>query len=163
MTLRLGELMIERGLMTQDQVQRVLDHQRAKGGAFGDIAERMFDLHPADVEGAWASQYASIAQRVDPSSEDVSEEALALVSTRQAWQFRMVPLRIERGEAVVCTTEELLPRALRFAYRMFRQPVYFVIGQPKAVERTLSARYPMPGMGPDGFPAHFAAALASSS
>lgn len=163
MTLRLGEVMIRHGLLTPEQVEEVLHEQRVSGGAFGDIAERMFDLHPADVEAAWAEQYAAIADPVDPRTHRISDEAKALVSSRQAWQFSLLPMRIEGGEAVFCTTEANLPRALRFVYRAINQPCHFLLADEPALHDALSAAYPAPGMSPEALRARFADSLRRAS
>lgn len=146
MTLRLGEVLIRQGLLTPEQVEQVLDLQRTTGGAFGEIAERLFGLHPADVESAWAEQYASIADPIDPRTRRISDEAKALVSSRQAWQFSILPIRIESGEAVFCTTRDNLPRALRFVYRSVKMPCYFLLADEPALADALAANYPAPGM-----------------
>lgn len=144
MTLRLGEMMVHRGLLTEDQVETILAEQRDCGGAFGDIAERMFGLDASDVELLWAEQYASITDRVNPERARIDPDALALVSRRQAAQFRVLPLRVDDGgELVVCTTEEDLPRALRFVYRVLGRPSYFVLADdPESFDRALATHYP---------------------
>ncbi len=163
MTLRLGEVMIRQGLLTPEQVEQVLHEQRVSGGAFGDIAERLFDLHPADVEAAWAEQYAALADPIDPRTHRVSDEARALITARQAWQFILLPIRIDTGEAVFCTTVANLPRALRFVYRAINQPCYFLLADEPALLDALSAAYPAPGMTPDALRARFADAVRKAS
>ena len=145
MTLRIGELMVNEGLLTEDQVETILAEQRDCGGAFGDIAERMFHLDPRDVERVWAKQYATAAPKIDPRDEQADPCAIAAVSRRQAWQFRVLPMRFEGDDLVVCVTEENLARALRFVYRGLRTPCYFVISEAAALDEALMRHYPMPG------------------
>ena len=71
----------------------------------------------------------SIRSRVDPTAEAICKDALLAVSRRQAWQFRVMPLRFEDGELIVATTAEHLARALRFASRCLAVPCYFVIAE----------------------------------
>jgi hypothetical protein len=164
MALRIGELMVRRGLLSPEQVNDILERQRTGGGAFGDIAERLFGLDPADVESVWAEQYASITPRVDPREAAVDAGALESLSPRQAWQFRVLPLSHDGAELALCTTVDGLPRALRFAYRCLRQPCYFLIADPEALGEALATHYPMAGMEPQWaasplpVPARFASA-----
>lgn len=162
MALRMGELLIRRGRMTPEQVERVLERQRTRGGAFGQIAERMFDIHPSQVEAAWAQQHADITQALDLSTDDADPRALSIIDARQAWQFRVLPLRVEpNGEAVLCTTRSNLPRALRFTYSALDVPACFVLASEDALQAALERRYPFPGM--DAFGATFESLLASGS
>ena len=48
------------------------------------------------------------------------ENARAVISTRQAWQFRCLPMNIEGDTLVIATTRKHLHRALKFATRVLR-------------------------------------------
>ncbi|RMD65313.1 MAG: hypothetical protein D6824_02835 [Planctomycetota bacterium] len=146
MAVRLGEAMVQLGLLSEEQVETILEEQRRDHRPFGDLAERLFGVDPAAVDRAWAEQYASIAHSVDPRQERYDREALQLVSARQAWQFRVLPIRRDGGEIMVATTKRDLPRALRFAMRRFALPVYFVIAEAEALGEALEDRFPFAGM-----------------
>lgn len=146
MALRLGEILVARGMLSQEQVRGALSEQEAYGGAFGDIVERMFGVCPREVERAWASQYADIAERIDPRDEIIELDALLALSARQAWQFGLLPLRRENDELILCTTEEHLPRALRFVYRSLREKCSFVITDAETLGEALEEHFPMPGL-----------------
>jgi hypothetical protein len=146
MSVRLGELMVRRGLLSERQVEKVLEAQGRTARPFGELAEEMFDLHPADVERVWAEQYALQTPRIDPRTEKVQKQAVDLLSRRQAWQFRVLPLRIEGGELCLCTTADNLARALRFVYRRLELPAYFLTADGDALDEALQKHYPMSGM-----------------
>jgi hypothetical protein len=146
--MRLGDLLVRRGLLSEGQRESVLEHQRLTGRPFGELAERLFGLHQSAVEEAWAEQYAGIARRVDPRREEVDAEVLGLVDRRQAWQFRVLPLRLELDELLVCTTREHLPRALKFAGWRIQAACFFVLSDALALGEALMRHYPMDGMNP---------------
>ena len=148
MTLRLGDLLVRNGALTEAQRDSVLDYQRLTGRPFGELAERLFGVGQQAVEQAWAEQYAMISRRVDPRSEPVEAEALSLIDRRQAWQFRLMPLRFDAGEVMVCTTQDHLVRALKFAGWRIGASCYFVLTDPTALGEALMKHYPMAGMGP---------------
>lgn len=147
-SVRLGDLLVRRGVLTEAQRDAVLEYQQTTGRPFGELAERLFGVDESAVEEAWAEQYAGLAQRVDPRSERVEADALRLIDRRQAWQFRLLPLRIEAGELMACTTQVHLVRALRFAGWHIRRPCYFVLSDPLALWEALQRYYPLEGMPP---------------
>jgi type IV pilus assembly protein PilB len=149
MTIRLGDLLVRNGALTEAQRDSVLDYQRLTGRPFGELAERLFGVGQRAVEDAWAEQYSMIARRVDPRSEPIDPEALALIERRQAWQFRLLPLHYEAAELVLCTTQDNLVRALKFAGWRIQAQVYFVLSDPLALGEALTRHYPMAGMTPD--------------
>jgi len=148
MTLRLGDLLVRGGAITEDQRDSVLEYQRLTGRPFGELAERLFGVGEAVVEQAWADQYAMSAQRVDPRSERFDPRCLAMVDRRQAWQFRVLPIRFDGDELMICGTHEHLVRALKFAGWRIQAPCYFVLADPQILGEALVEHYPMAGMTP---------------
>ncbi|MFG0328676.1 MAG: hypothetical protein ACF8PN_02150 [Phycisphaerales bacterium] len=146
MAVRLGELLVRFGALTEQEVQRVLDEQQDTGRPFGEIAERRFGLSSSQIEAAWAEQFAQITQRIDPQSEEICPQALQLVNRRQAWQFQLLPIRRDGREFMVATTVENLPRAARFFAWRLGEPVYFVLCDDDALEAALRRHYPIEGM-----------------
>lgn len=146
MTIRLGEVLVEQGVLTRDQVEAILQAQERKRRPFGVLAEEMFDIDPAAIEHAWAEQYSRIAPapRIDAGSFE--REASVTVNRRQAWQFRFLPIRFDGPELLAATTVEHLPRALKFACHCLPVPCVFVTLEPRELGRWLCERYPMPGM-----------------
>lgn len=147
MAVRLGEILVQQGLLSEEQVSEILRHQRSTSRPFGALAEDLFGVTEQQVELAWAMQYENISQRVDPTAEAICKDALLAVSRRQAWQFRVMPLRFEDGELIVATTAEHLARALRFASRCLAVPCYFVIAEADRLGEALAEHFPMGGLG----------------
>ena len=145
---RLGQLLVESGVLTGDQVDRIVSKQETTGEPFGLLAERLFGTDPLAIEEAWAQQYAGLTRTVNPDVEVFDVKAAELVTRRQAWQFRILPLRFEGREMIVATTRQHLRRALRFATNVIGVPVFFVMTDSEALGRALCAHYPLPGMTP---------------
>lgn len=148
MEVRLGHLLIESGVLTAAQVKQILDHQQRSGEPFGLIAEQIFHVSPRSVERAWASQYATLSPNLDLNHEVIDPRALAIVTRRQGWQFRVLPIRFDEGELMMATTQHHLRRALRFVTGVIGVPVYFVIAKPRDLGEALCKHYPMAGMTP---------------
>ena len=147
--IRLGQLLIEGDVLTSRQVDAIIIEQERTGEPFGLLAERLFGVDPCKIEDAWALQYAGLTRTVKPELEVFDDQATALVTRRQAWQFRVLPLRFEGRELLIATTQEHLRRALRFATNVIGIPVFFVMADPMELGRALNTRYPLPGMTPD--------------
>ena len=150
--IRLGEILIRQGVLTESQVNQILMTQRSSQRPFGLLAEQMFGLSPNAVERAWAEQYAAITEHIDVRIERKEADALAAVDRRQAWQFCVFPLRFENGELMLATLKKQLPRALRFASRCVNHPCYLVITERRMLGEALAEHYPMGGLGPDSLP-----------
>ena len=147
--LRLGQLLVKSGVLTGPQVDTILSTQERGGEPFGLLAERLYGVDPQKIEEAWAEQYAVLTRTVNPEVEVYDAKACELVTRRQAWQFRILPLRFEGRELIIATTQGHLRRALRFATNVIGIPVFFVMADSLALGRTLCDRYPLPGMTPE--------------
>lgn len=146
MDLRLGGILVARGVLDAEMLEMILEQQRRTGEPLGPLAVRMAGACPRAIEDAWNWQYARRARRLDPETECIEPRALAAVSRRQAWQFRVLPIRFDDGALMLATTKRHLPRALRFATNVIRYPAFFVILETDDLAAELQARYPMRGM-----------------
>lgn len=144
--MRIGELLQAQGLLTAAQVDAVLEAQEHDCRPFGALCEAMFGVDPAFVEAAWVDQYRALARGFDGDLANVDPRAAALVERRQAWQFRIVPLRIEEGTLVAATTARHLSRASRFTAGVLGCPALFVIVEPDELAGALEALYPIGGL-----------------
>ncbi len=145
MRLKLGEILVRRGVLTEDECQQILERQKETSRPFGLIAEELFSVPPRVLQDAWAEQYEQLAGRVDPLSERVEPDAIGVLRRRQAWQFRMLPLRYEEDSLLICTTRAHLPRALNFAYRSIGPHCAFVLSESRVLGEALQKHYPWSG------------------
>ena len=147
MALRLGDVLVARGVLTASQRDVVLHAQSQLGRPFGVLAEELYDICPRDVEKAWAQQYASLAPTLTAGEIAPDSRVLELLDRRQAWQFELLPLRVDApGELVFCTTERKLPKALRFVNWRFAQPCLFMIASVHDLGISLERHYPLGGV-----------------
>src|SRR6266436_640934 len=57
MSVRLGEILVKESLITQDQLQKALEFQRANGGKLGSCLTRMGFITDDDITGVLSRQY----------------------------------------------------------------------------------------------------------
>lgn len=148
MYMRLGDILVQRGVLSAEQSEMILDEQRRCNRPFGLLAERLFGVRESVVEEAWAEQYSAMADTIDPSTLRVGNELLSLVERRQAWQFGVLPVNWSRGELVACTTKNHLARAMRFVGWRVGVPCSFVLANPIALGQALNKFYPIDGLDP---------------
>ncbi|MSR28229.1 MAG: hypothetical protein EXS03_01475 [Phycisphaerales bacterium] len=143
---KLGELLVAQGLLTEREVDEVLAAQLESNRPFGALCEEMFGVDPSLVEGAWVDQYRALAASFDADFARVHPAALARVSARQAWQFRVVPLRLDHETLVMATTPTHLARASRFASSVLGTAALFVVVDTHELSDALTVHYPIGGL-----------------
>ena len=149
MALRIGDILVQLGVLSEHDRKTILDQQRTVARPFGELAEKLFSISPDVIEDAWAMQYEQIAGTINPMEFEIEPEASSCITARQAWQFRILPIRFERDELMLATTRQNLPRALRFSATQLSEMCFFVTAEPEHLADALQRSYPMPGFGLD--------------
>ena len=141
---RIGELLVEQGVLTPRQVEHVLKVQKATNRPFGDLAERLYGVEPRIIEDVWVEQYLRISGVLDLDEAQVDEQCLRVLNQRQVWQFQLLPLHREDAELHVATTADQLVRALNFCSRKLDEPVFLRIAERQQLRDFLMKHYPVP-------------------
>lgn len=148
--IRIGELLVEQGVLSEQQVFEVVEAQRRTGEPFGVIAERLFDVTSESIEKAWAEQYHRFTGDLDLSAERFDPRAMELVTRRQAWQFELIPIRFDHGgELLIAASQRRLPRAVTFVARQLEHVTFFRITDTEQLRTYLQRYYPMPEISAD--------------
>jgi len=144
-SIKIGQVLIEHGVLSEQQVFEVLQAQKQRAQPFGVIAERLFDVTLESIERAWIDQYARFTGHFDLSDAHVDVKALQTLSRRQAWQFEMLPLHFNSdGEMLIAASRRRLARAVTFAAECLDQSVYFRVADSEQLRSFLQKHYPMP-------------------
>ncbi len=141
----IGQILIEQGVLTEQQVFEIVQAQRNERLPFGVLAERMFDVTVESVERAWVEQYYRFTGPIDLNEQQIDAEALRLINRRQAWQFEILPLRFEpTGDLLLAASRNRLARAVTFVVNSLAPVVYFRIAESTQLRDFLARHYPMP-------------------
>ena len=144
--IRIGEILVEHGVLTEQQVFEVVQAQKKFHLPFGVLAERMFEVTLDSVERAWIEQYHRFTGTIDLSQHTCSAQVLSLLSRRQAWQFEVLPVQFEpTGELLMAASRQRLARAVTFAAQHLDHEVYFRIAESAQLRLFLQKYYPMAG------------------
>ncbi len=144
--IRIGEILVEQGVLSEQQVFEIVEKQRNTGTPFGVLAERVFDVTVESIEGAWIEQYHRFTGgEINLEEQHVDEQALKLINRRQAWQFEMLPLHYEdTGELLIAASRRRLARAVTFVAARVRPVAFFRIADSSQLRHFLQKHYPMP-------------------
>ena len=138
----IGKLLIERGVLSIDQVCQVLAHQDRTHELFGHIATESFGVDEQDIWQAWGEQMTQHCPRVDLVVEPRHPGVLKTVDSNTAWQHQLLPLRLEDNRMICATTAERLPAAINFARQHLDVSVRFVLVERVQLEQYLMQSYP---------------------
>jgi hypothetical protein len=143
--IRIGQILIEQGVLSEQQVFEIINEQKQRSLPFGVLAEQLFDVTVETIEQAWIEQYARLTGKLDLSDADIDIDALKLINRRQAWQFEILPLRFQgSGELLMAASKTRLARAVTFAANRLQPVVYFRIAESEQLRGFLRTHYPMP-------------------
>lgn len=145
--IRIGQILVEQGKLSEQQVVEIVEAQRCSNLPFGLLAERLFDVTVDSIEQAWVEQYCRFTGQLDLEEVDLDQEVLKLISRRQAWQFEMLPVCYESaGELLVAASRRRLARAVTFASQHLESSVYFRVVKSEQLRAFLNRHYPLPGV-----------------
>ena len=142
--IQIGQLLIEQGVLTSQQVEHILKVQKISHRPFGDLAERLFGISPQAVEDAWVQQYVRMVGTVDLDNIRFDEQCLRLLNRRQAWQFHMLPMHRSDDHLNIATDKESLVRAVNFSAKKLDEPVFFQLAEREQLRAFLMKHYPVP-------------------
>ena len=96
---KLGELLIEAGLLDQHQLAHALTHQKVHGGRLGQALVQLGMIDEADLEGTLGRQLGLTVREVD--TIDPPPAVLQTLTEEEIRRFEVIPLRREGGFMVV--------------------------------------------------------------
>ena len=143
--IRIGQILVANGVLNEQQVFDIARAQQSQHLPFGLLAERMFNVSLRSIEDAWVEQYHRFTGTIDLSTQAFQPEARELIKRRQAWQFQVLPVRIEAsGEVLIAASRDRLARAVAFAANRLTRPAFFRVAESTQLRMHLQKYYPMP-------------------
>jgi type IV pilus assembly protein PilB len=87
---QLGELLIEQGIINQQQLEKALAYQREKGGLIGEILVELGFALEENIAQALTSQYGF--PYLPLANYDIAADIISIVPERIARQYLLVPI-----------------------------------------------------------------------
>jgi len=89
-TRQLGELLIERGVINQGQLDKALAYQKEKGGLIGEILVELGFAREEDIAQALTAQYGF--PYLPLANYEINPEITNIIPARVARQYILVPI-----------------------------------------------------------------------
>ncbi len=89
-TKQLGELLIERKIITPEQLQKALDFQKINGGLIGEILVQLGSAKEEDIAQVLTAQYGF--PYLPLTNYDIDLEAAKIVPQQVARQYCLIPI-----------------------------------------------------------------------
>ena len=87
---QLGELLIERGIIDQGQLEKAIATQKEKGGLIGEVLVELGFVKEEDIAQALTAQYGF--PYLPLSSYDIDPEIASIIPGRVARQYLLLPI-----------------------------------------------------------------------
>jgi type IV pilus assembly protein PilB len=87
---QLGELLIERGILNQQQLEKALSYQKERGGLIGEILVELAFVKEEDIAQALTAQYGF--PYLPLSNYEINAEIINVIPGRVAKQYLLVPI-----------------------------------------------------------------------
>jgi type IV pilus assembly protein PilB len=100
----LGELLVRRGELSEEQLAAVLAEQKQSQGRLGELLIAQRIVSPAAIARALAEQYG--LEFIDLEHEPIDPEAASLLSERVARRYGALPVRFLAGELVLVAVRD---------------------------------------------------------
>ncbi len=124
---KMGNLLIEAGALTEQQVKKVLKKQKRSGDRFGHIAYEQFHVPARNIWEAYAKQVAPLCTPTSFEMEETEITAMLSVPIKDVWQYRILPLRHEDDMLVCAATRQSLAKALAYSEVKIKDYVKLVL------------------------------------
>ncbi len=138
---RIGEQLVEMGVITGDQLNVALQEKKIKGKMIGEV---MVDLGFIDAEilGSYLAQ-ASGVQIFDPKTTIIDSEALALIEKPLALKHHFLPLSMTKNEILVAMADpyDVVALDILKQYTPKGLKVKPIVGTPKVIADAIDAAY----------------------
>lgn len=132
---------MESGVLTEWQVDRILEHQKLSRQRFGQIAVSWGWAKPEDVWQAWAVQLVKSNRVVDLNEVGIDTAAVEKVPPATAWHYRSVPLRTWGHNLVLAVPEHLDELARRELPTLLPDQLYFCLADREQIDQALDRVY----------------------
>jgi type IV pilus assembly protein PilB len=102
---KLGEILVEEGLLKDDQVQEALRKQKETGGLLGEVLVRLQYVSEIDIARAIAKQFG--LPYIDASKYHIGKDVMGIIPSEMLHENQFVPLD-KLGKALLLAVSGVL-------------------------------------------------------
>ncbi len=137
--LRLGDLLISAGLITQEQLEEGLALQKGSGKRLGTVLQENGFITESELIEALQMQLG--IEFIDLSKVNIPTELVQVVPKNIAKQYQVVPVRMARDELYIAMADPLNFYAIEEVRKAARRKVIPMVAMSAAVERAIQVLY----------------------
>ncbi len=137
--LRLGDLLISAGLITEEQLEEGLRLQKGSGKRLGTVLQEQGFITESELIEALQMQLG--IEFIDLSKVNIPTELVQVVPKNIAKQYQVVPVRIARDELYIAMSDPLNFYAIEEVRKAARRKVVPMVAMSAAVERAIQVLY----------------------
>ena len=138
-----GELLVSKGLLTSEELEKVLDEQSQRGGRLGEILLRLEKLNHEDVTLALAEHLSMEYIRLGDSSKTnkINMDIARMLPESIAKRFCLVAISEVDGNVVVAMADPLNVVALDTVTLKIKRKIKPAISSPREIKKAIELIY----------------------
>lgn len=138
--IRIGDLMVTAGYITEDQLKEALSIQKQQGGK--RIGQTLIDLgYVTEVQMLMALADRLDMQLIDIASYQIDSETVKLIPQQMAEQYLMLPIDQENGVVILAVNDPLNLYAVEDIRQTIGMPVRTVLAQEQPLRDAINYQY----------------------
>ncbi len=136
---QLGELLIERGIINQSQLEKVLTIKQEKGGLIGEILVELGYAKEEDIAQALTAQYGF--PYLPLGNYEINPEIVSIIPARVARQYLLIPIDRIGNNLTVAMSNPLNTQAVEDVELMTGCSVQTFVATSSDVKRAIAKYY----------------------
>ncbi len=138
--IRIGDLMVTAGYITEDQLKEALSIQKQQGGK--RIGQTLIELgYVTEAQMLMALADRLDTQLIDIASYQIDSETVRLIPKQMAEQYLMLPIEQDSGVVIVAVNDPLNLYAIEDIRQTIGMPVKTVIAEEQALRDAIDYQY----------------------
>ena len=148
---KMGEVLVDEGLLKDDQVQEALRRQRATGESFGEILVSMAFVTELDIARTLVKQ--SGLPYIDASRYRINKDGIQAVPAELLWQNQIIVLDKIGRTMLVAISTVISPEILEKLERVSGSQIFVYVSTWSQIQMALEKNVPLTGKGGEAKPA----------
>jgi type IV pilus assembly protein PilB len=136
---RIGQVLVEMGKITEEQLQEAVDLKKEKGGALGAVLVDLGYCEQTDVSAALAVQAGM--RKVDLDEIEIPPEIVEKMDALTARSYSVVPIEFENGTLTVAMADPNNFRAMDELHMLLDYDIRAAVADGNAIVRSLDKYY----------------------
>lgn len=135
----IGRILLERGIVTEEQLKEALQLHREQGVRTGEALQQLGYCSDADIAAALAEQFG--LELVDPVKMDIPADALDAVPKAMAQEHHIIPIARSNGRLKIAMADPLDLYALDNLRFATNSDIDCVIASRTSIEQAIAKKY----------------------